>query len=225
MSTKHLFRWAGLAALSAGCAFVVVELLRPPVVMASVTTPQWIGVHELALAMAVLGLAGVTGVYTRQAAAAGKLGVVGYGMVSLWLVLTLPFNFIAALVLPLLAREAPGVAAGFVDLFARSANAPHYGTLSNLWNAAGILFIFGSLIFGIATLRARVLPRWAAGLFTLGIGLAPAYSLLPAALQPFVAVPIGLGLAGLGWALLTERRAPAAAPALSPATVLPAGAE
>jgi hypothetical protein len=40
----------------------------------------------------------------------------------------------------------------------------------------------------------RRLSRWAAGVFTVGIGLAPASALLPHELQPLVAVPIGVGL-------------------------------
>ena len=53
--------------------------------------------------------------------------------------------------------------------------------------------------------RAGRLPRWAAGIFTAGIGLAPAYGLLPTALQPLVAVPIGVGLAWLSFAVWAER--------------------
>jgi hypothetical protein len=48
--------------------------------------------------------------------------------------------------------------------------------------------------------------------FTLGIALAPPSALLPHELRPLVAVPIGVGLALLGLALLGERREHAAAP-------------
>ncbi len=117
--------------------------------------------------------------------------------------------------LPRLAQAAPSLAEGFVAMFARSSNAPNLGAFSALWSLADILFILGSLVFGIATFRAGVLSRWAAGLFTVGIGLAPAYGLLPASLQPLVAPPIGLGLAWLGLALLTERRPPASGQSLA----------
>jgi hypothetical protein len=33
-----------------------------------------------------------------------------------------------------------------------------------LWNISGPMYILGPLLFGIATFRARVLPRWAGGL-------------------------------------------------------------
>ncbi len=210
MNTRHLIRWAGLAALVAGLCFVIGELLRPPVILASVATPRWVIVHGLALAVGGFGLVGVTAIYARQAAAAGKLGLAGYLLLSLWLLLSFAFAFFEAFVLPRLAQAAPSLAEGFVAMFARSSNAPNLGAFSALWSLADILFILGSLVFGIATFRAGVLSRWAAGLFTVGIGLAPAYGLLPASLQPLVALPIGLGLAGLGCALLTERHPPAA---------------
>jgi hypothetical protein len=227
MSAKNLIRWAGLAAVVAGISFVVMGLLDPPDILASVTTTRWAIVHSFAVAMSVFGLLGVTGIYARQAEAAGWLGLAGYLLFSLWLVLFLPFNFFEAFVLPLLATKAPALAEGFLWMFTRSADAMNFGVLSSLWALSDILFVLGSLVFGIATLRAGVLSRWAAGTFTIGIGLAPAYELLPTALQPLVAVPIGLGLAWLGYALWSERRAPAAetAPGRASAQLRQAGAK
>ncbi len=213
MKTQNLIRWAGLAALVAGICFVVVELTRPPVVLASVTTARWAGVHSLAIAMPMFGLLGVTGIYARQAEAAGWLGLTGYLLLSLWLALALPFNFLEGYVLPLLASEAPALAENLLGMFARSTGAMSFGPLTTFWDLSDAMFLLGSLVFGIATLRARVLSRWAAGTFTAGIALAPAYGLLPAALQPLVALPIGLGLAWMGYALWSERRVRTAQPA------------
>jgi hypothetical protein len=212
MNTQNLIRWAGLAALVAGMCFVAVELLRPPVVLESVTTTRWAGVHGLAIAMSLTGLLGVAAIYARQAEKAGWLGLVGYLLLSLWLALSLPFNVLQGFVLPLLAPEAPALAEGFLGMFTRSTGAMDFGVLTVLWNLSDALFLLGSLVFGAATLRAGVLSRWAAGLYTAGIGLAPAYRLLPAALQPLVALPIGLGLAWLGFAVWSERRTSAALP-------------
>ncbi len=192
----------------AGICFVVMGLLDPPDTLVSVTTARWAIVHSFAVGMSVFGLLGVTGIYARQAEAAGWLGLAGYLLLSSWLVLFIPFNFFEAFILPLLATEAPALAEGFLGMFTRSAGALNFGVLSSLWALSDILFVLGSLVFGIATLRAGVLSRWAAGTFTVGIGLAPAYELLPTALQPLVAVPIGLGLAWLGYALWSDRREP-----------------
>jgi hypothetical protein len=84
------------------------------------------------------------------------------------------------------------------------------GMLAGLWGLSDALFLFSGLVFGIATFRARILSRWAAGALITGWVLAPVSALLPNELRPLVAVPIGLGLAWLGYALWSERREHAA---------------
>jgi hypothetical protein len=202
MNTRNLIRWAGLSALVTGICFVALGLLHPPDMLASVTTSRWAITHALAIAMSVFGLLGMTGLYARQVEAAGWLGLLGY----------LPFNFFEAFILPLLATEAPAFAEGFLGIITRSAGEMTFGLLAGLWALSDILFLLGGLVFGIATLRAGILSRWAAGVFTAGIGLAPATALLPHGLEPLVAVPIGVGLASLGAALWAERLENAADP-------------
>ncbi len=92
MNTRNLIRWAGLSAMVAGICFVALALLHPPDMLSSVTTTRWAITHALAIAMSVFGLFGMTGLYARQAEAAGWLGLTGYLLWSLWLVLFLPFN-------------------------------------------------------------------------------------------------------------------------------------
>ncbi|MFN8484250.1 MAG: hypothetical protein U0768_14530 [Anaerolineae bacterium] len=60
-------------------------------------------------------------------------------------------------------------------------------------------------MFGVATFRARVLPRWPAALLTVGAILTPAAALLPHEMQRFAAVPVAVALAWLGYALWSER--------------------
>jgi hypothetical protein len=84
--------------------------------------------------------------------------------------------------------------------------------LATLWTLLGVVYILGALTFSIATFRAGILSRWAAGLLGLGAVSSPAFALLPQALAPLAAVPVGLGLAWLGHALLSERRAQASQP-------------
>jgi len=114
--------------------------------------------------------------------------------------------------LPLLATEAPTFAEGFLGIFTGAASEISFGALPALWQLSSALLLLGGLVFGIATFRARVLSRWAAGLLAVAAALTPAAFLLPHAIQPLVAVPLGAGLAWLGYALLTERRAQASEP-------------
>ena len=205
MNTRNLIRWTGVSAMAAGMCFVVIGL-NPPNVLSSVTTTRWAITHSLAAAMSVFGLLGMTGLYARQVEAAGWPGLAGYLLWSLWLVLALPFTFFQAFILPLLATKAPALAEGFLAIFSRSAGEMHFGVLADLWALSDILFVLGGLMFGIATLRAGILSRWAAGVFTIGIALAPPSALLPDQLRPLVAVPIGFALAWLGYTLWSERR-------------------
>jgi len=226
-TTSNLIRWAGLSALVAGICFVALALLHPPDILSAVTTSRWAITHSLAIAMSVFGLLGMAGLYARQVEAAGRLGLAGYLLWSLWLVLFLPFNFFEAFILPLLATEAPAFAEGFLGIVTRSAGEMNFGVLAGLWALSDVLFLLGGLVFGIATLRAGILSRWAARVYTFGIALAPAYALLPHELEPLVAVPIGGGLALLGYALWAERREHAADPVAGAASprLRPSGAE
>jgi hypothetical protein len=86
------------------------------------------------------------------------------------------------------------------------------GVLPMLWNISGPLYILGPLLFGIATFRAGILPRWAAALLVLGAVLVPVGALVPPEYQPKIMIPVGLAMAWLGYALFSERRENASEP-------------
>jgi hypothetical protein len=79
------------------------------------------------------------------------------------------------------------------------------GAFATVYQVAGLLYIHGGLLFGIATLRAGILSRWAAGLLIVAPLVAPVAGLLPGELQRIAAVPMGIALAWLGYALWSER--------------------
>jgi hypothetical protein len=206
ITASNLIRWAGLSAMVAGILFVVVGLLHPPETLQSVTTGAWALVHSLTIAVSFFGLLGIAGIYVRQAEEAGWLGLAGFLLFSLWLVLVTGFTFFEVLILPLLATDAPTFAEGFLGIFTGAAGETDLGLLPTLWAVLGVLYILGGLLFGIATLRAGVLPRWAAGVVGFGAVSSLAFALLPHELEPLAAVPVGVGLAWLGYALWAERR-------------------
>ena len=80
------------------------------------------------------------------------------------------------------------------------------GSLPTVWTIIGPLYILGGLLFGIATFRAHILPRWAGALLAVGTAMGPLAALLPLDLQPKVALPVGLALCWLGYSLWMERR-------------------
>jgi hypothetical protein len=212
ITASKLIRWSGLAAMVAGLCCVVVGMFHPVNVPLAVTTTTWINVHIFAVLMGFFGLFGMAGLYTRQAEKSGWLGLAGFILFSLWLGLMLPFSFVEAFILPRLATELPAFVEGFLGMFTGIASKIDLGILPTFWNISGPMYIFGPLLFGIATFRAGVLPRWAGALLVLGAVLVPIGALVPPEYQPKIMIPVGLALAWLGYALFSERREQASEP-------------
>jgi hypothetical protein len=211
ITTESLIRAGGPAAIVGGLSYALVGVFHPPNILASVTTPAWLLVHVLAMATSILGLLGLTGIYARQAEKSGWLGLAGYLMLNFWLALILGFAFVEVFILPALATVAPPFVESWLGMFNGTAGEINLGVLPTVWTITGPLYILGGILFGIATFRAGILPRWAGVLLAIGTAMGPLAALLPLDLQPKVAVPVGLALAWLGYSLWSERRAKSAA--------------
>jgi len=204
MSTKNLSRWSGIACILAGLLIVLATLVHP-----SRETPEIILEQELRLVAAhwlytfFFGflLLGLPGLYAAQSERAGRLGLVSFLMVffgTLFFAVSNDFGFIA----PVLAAQAPAMLVA-INTYPPSA------TLSGLLL---VCFFPGFILFGIATLRARVLPRQTGILMAIG---APLY-LVGAVLGLIVfealwtvailgALALGLGLAWAGYWLWSSK--------------------
>ncbi len=191
----------------AGLCFISIGMFHPETVPSSVTTATWVYVHIAATALGLFGLFGMAGLYARQVEKSGWLGLAGSLLFSVWFVLISSFSFVEAFILPHLATESPAFVESLLGMFTGIPGTVNLGVLPTLWNISGPMYILGSLLFGIATFRARVLPRWAGGLLTLGAVLIPVGGTVPHEYQAKIAmIPIGLAMAWLGYALFTERR-------------------
>src|SRR5919199_1947831 len=213
MTTSTLMRLAGLSAMAAGLCFIVIGMFHPVNVPSSVTTATWVNVHIFATALGFFGLFGMAGLYARQVEESGWLGLAGFLLFTVWMTLVCGFSFVEAFILPSLATVSPTFIAGWMGMFIGAPSAVDLGILPMLWNISGPMYILGPVLFGIATFRARVLPRWAGALLALNAVLVPLGALVPPEYQPkIIMIPIGLALAWLGYALWSERRAHAAEP-------------
>jgi hypothetical protein len=210
ITSASLIRLAGLSALIGGLCYVFVGVFHPANIPASVTTTRWATVHVVACAMSFFVVLGLAGIYARQAVKAGWLGFTGFILLSLWFVLIMGFSFVEAFILPHVASTTPDLVDGWMKMFNGGTSRINLGVLPTLWTLTGPIYILGGLLFGIATFRARILPRGAAVLLALGTVLAPVGALLSLSAQPKIAIPTGAALAWLGYALMTERQTPGA---------------
>ena len=90
--------------------------------------------------------------------------------VALWCAGTtmLPFVFAQAFILPLLVTTAPAFVESWLGIInPESPVEMNIGALPATYGLLGILYLLGGLLFGIATLRAGILPRWPAGLLAI----------------------------------------------------------
>ncbi len=207
ISAATLYRLAGLSAMLAGLGFIVLGAFHPENQPAFVTTPTWIVVHVFATSLGYFGVLGLAGLYASQVEKAGWLGLIGFLLFSGWLALQMPFSFLEAAVLPHLASEYPPFVTSFLGMFTGVPSQVNLGALPVLWNISGPMLILGSLLFAIATFRAGVLPRWAAGLLALGAVMIPVGALVPLELQAkIIMIPMGLSLGWMGYTLLSNRQ-------------------
>ena len=208
ITASKLIRWAGLAAMGAGILYIAIQAIHPLDVFSSVTTAQWKITHYLSVVMDLLALLGIAGLYARQVEKSSWLGLAGYLLFSFFWALSVALHFIEAFISPVVATVAPKFVEGLLEMVAGRASEINLGALPTVYGLLiGVVgYVLGGLLFGIATFRANVLPRWAGGLLAIG-------TLLPVLLSSVVhhpydrifAVPVGLALAWLGYALWSKR--------------------
>jgi hypothetical protein len=208
ISASNLIRWAGLSAMAAGIIFAGIQPIHPADELASVTTSAWAIITSLKTAMCLLFLLGIVGIYARQVTKAGWLGLAGFLLliVSWWL--QTAYVFAETFIFPPLASTAPQFVDSALGTIARGqASDVNLGALPMIYSlGVGVPYMLGGLLFGIATFRAGILPRWPAGLLAVAAALTPLAALLPHAIQRLAGMPVGLALAWLGYALWAERR-------------------
>jgi hypothetical protein len=222
-STK-LTRAAGLSAVVAGLLFIFVQFIHPHEDVASVTTTAWTVTHSLSLTMSVLALIGVSGMYLRQVRETGPLGLIGFLLFGSCFVVITVLTFVEAAVLPLLADQAPQFVNDVLALSTGGEVIGDVGALAAASIVSAVTYLLGGLLFGVALFRARILARWCALLLAIGTLASALVTVLPHSLDRLTAIPVGLGLAGLGYSLWREQRMASSEPLPSVRTSLnPAG--
>jgi hypothetical protein len=187
VQSSDLIRWGGLAALVSAAVSVIGDILRLFVDVesaASATGTSYALVFGLYLIGGVLLLLGLVGLYASQSEAAGVLGLVGFLVAFAGTALLVGALWFELFITPALAAEAPELAEAELGL-------------------AGFILVLltgalGWVLFGVATLRARVYPRWAAVLLIVG-------GLVAFAPVPLAGIVFSGAVAWMGFILFTGR--------------------
>jgi hypothetical protein len=197
MSPARLLRLAGLVCVAAGVLLVVTQLLSSVTLVMVDGDPvrharsPLVGVNGLLTLLAVyLLLLGLVGLYARQSAASGTPGLVGFLVAFVGTMLLAGYWWWEAFAVAYAAEQAPALLV----------ETPTGRLLAGRTMSFGV-FALGWVLFGLASLQARVFPRDAAIVLIIGgvIGLW-------IAVVPGAGVPLGLAVAWMGvWLLRSDR--------------------
>jgi hypothetical protein len=206
ITSSSLTKASGASAVLSGLLFIIIQPIHPLEEVSAVTTSAWATVHYMTMAMAVLGLVGVTGIYLRQVKESRLLGLIGYLLFALFYIGTTAWAFAEALILPPLAAEAPHFIDSFLGIFDGSSSGSGLGAISAMSLVTFPMYLLGGVLLGIATFRAGILTRGGGILMAFATASTLLVPLLPHVVARYAAVPLGLALVWLGFSLWSEQR-------------------
>ena len=157
-----------------------------------VLDPVWDALSMMAFLAALLSPFVLMGLFAHQKRQLGLVGMIGLFLSIGGMLVYLGFQFDLAFVWPVLSRETPRL----LDFEGPMFQAPSYAFV-HFW--MGPVTTVGILIFGIATYRARVFPRWSAVLFIIGMILTQGMLFPPLILRIIGALPAAIALSTMGY--------------------------
>lgn len=201
-----LTRLSGLFLTLAGIMYIVIQFIHPVEEISSVSKNLWVIVAILTMLMSLFNVVGFTGIYAGQIKESGWLGLIGFIMFALFWLLSMTFSFIEAFVLPLIVNEAPKFVEGFLSIFGEVKNRDILGIFPSLAPIAGIMYVFGGLLFGIAMYRAKKFSRIASFLLSISSAMTILASIIPHPYNRLLAIPMGVALIYLGCSVVFKSK-------------------
>ena len=216
LAPNQLSRIAGITLGLAGAMFIGIQINHPELTLDFVITPEFVLRQVLKTVMTVLALVGLTSLYARHAGRLGVLGLIGYLLFGVGYLAMFSVEVIATTVLPVVVHTAPAYVQDVLTAAYGGVPAGDIGGVGILNGVAGLGYMFGGLVFGIALFRSAVVVRWAGALLAAATVSTLALAVLPDSFNRFFAIPAGIALMGIGW---SARRQAAAAPVAPSALV------
>jgi hypothetical protein len=225
MTTTKLMRAAGMCAVVAGVLFVLPQFIHPEDELAAVTTTGWAVAHFVNTTMAVLALIGVTGLYLRQVRETGVVGLIGFLLFGAAFLMIAIVSFAEAVILPQIADVAPRYVNDFLATLVGDPVTGEVGGLGVANGVAGVTYLLGGFVFGIALYRARIVARWAALLLSIGAVASLLAGALPDSIFRTATFPTAIAIIGLGYSLWREKQVviPEPEPSVSASQLTPGG--
>jgi hypothetical protein len=206
ITSNRLTATAGLCAAAAGAIFIGVQINHPPADVAHLLTTEMTVRESAKVLMCVLALVGFTGMFLRHRGRFGRLGRIGFGLLSAGYLAMFAVECVVGYYLPTVAHSNPGYVQHVINGAMGHGPSGGIGLMHELFIVTGIGYSLGGLLFGIALFRAGVLARWASLLLAYGTVSALALSVLPESFSRPFAVPTGVALIGLGVSLWRDQR-------------------
>jgi hypothetical protein len=200
MSSSNLIRRSGLAAFVGGTLFVILDIMETLLLgnqayVEAAATSAWLIVQIVYIFAIALIAMGLVGLYVRMARETGTLGLIA---------------FLAAFIGTMMGAGSTWGEAFFGSWLAKTApellgTDPSGGLITGIL-LTYLFFTLGNLLFGLAALQSKVLPRGAAVLLMIGAVL---FALLGFLEISFAGVVLGAALAWLGFTLWSSADDPA----------------
>ncbi len=197
---------AGLCAAAAGAIFIGVQINHPPADVAHLVTSEMTIRMTAKVLFCALALVGLAGMFVRHRDQFGRLGRVGYSLVSVGFLAMLVQECMIGYYLPTLAHSKPVYVQHVLNGAMAHGASSGIAAWQGLFLIAGMGYSLGGLLFGIALFRAGALARWASVLLAYGTVSALSLAALPLSYSRPFAVPTGVALIGLGVSLWRDQR-------------------
>ncbi len=173
MTVLQFIRAGGLLMIISGLALGYSYVSHPQHMVPDViASSNWILIHILFSVSLVLGLLGTTALYAVTALRASRLGLTGYVMLFIGMMMIFGLDYYEVLIAPFLAANYPAV---INDHGAGDA----MGMVAIAFPLSGLLTVIGYALLGAAWTRSRIVPGYL-GIFLIlsalafGVGLSPA---------------------------------------------------
>lgn len=207
MSTHTLYRLNGGTLIAGSLLLLLASVIGAILFPGHSSTPTQVlgSTWPLVILMTLLGsllfVISLPGMYLRQAGRAGIIGLIGFTLLFFdFLLQGAVFSSVQVVILPFLAQKAPQLMGG---------NSLPFSAFLILI-VSGLMQIIGGILLGIATMRARVFPRWT-GVLLLVSGIAflltipPLPSPIGDSIEVVSFVTLAAAFIGCGYQLMAEK--------------------